>query len=291
MLTAFAMAALVLFWLYLIGTAALREILTAVRGRQRPHGGLGARLTSKPFLRLLHAAERMDIVRLRVEKLHRQLMLLQGSGWSMEQTKAGLAHSLALAYAMFTAGVCLSMLANEPALAAMGGVVAAVVVLRRFAEAGRAVERRRRAIIAALPDMIAKLMLLVGAGDPVQSAFAKCWSGRQTSRDNALHKEWKFAMTSMANGQSFGAAIERMNRNCGVQEVSVFATVLLLNYRRGGDQFVLALREFSYSIWEKRKAAARTSGEEASSKLVFPLVGILFIMMVIVAAPALLFMS
>lgn len=291
MLVALALAALVILWLYLSGTAALREIVIAVRGMQRLHGGLGARLMSKPFLRLLLAAERMDIVRLRLEKLHRQLMLLHGPSWSVEQTRAELTHALGQAYATLTAGVCLSMLAIEPALAAMGGLVAAIIVMRRFVEAGRAVERRRRAIIAALPDMIAKLMLLVGAGDTVQSAFAKCWNGRQSSDDHPFHREWKFAIAAMANGQSFGAAIERMNRNCGVQEVSVFATVLLLNYRRGGDQFVLALREFSYSIWEKRKAAARTSGEEASSKLVFPLVGILFIMMVIVAAPAFLLMS
>jgi tight adherence protein C len=218
-------------------------------------------------------------------------MLLQGSAWSIEQTRAGLSLALGQAYASLTAGACLSMLADETALLAMGGVVAAVLVLRRFVEAGRAVESRRRAIIAALPDMIAKLMLLVGAGETVQGAFAKCWNVRQAESDHPLHKEWAFAIAAIGNGQSFAAAIERMNRSCGVQEVSVFATVLLLNYRRGGDQFVLALREFSYSIWEKRKAAARTSGEEASSKLVFPLVGILFIMMVIVAAPAFLLMS
>lgn len=291
MLAATVMAALGIIWLYLIGAAAARELFSALRGRRRLHGAMQARLVSRPFLRLAHAAERTDIVRLRVEKLHRQLMLLQGSGWSIEQTRALLALALGQAYAALAAGACLSMLAEESALIAMGGVVAAVLVLRRFVEAGRAVESRRRAIIAALPDMIAKLMLLVGAGETVQGAFAKCWNERQEGSGHPLHKEWRFAIIAMGNGQSFSAAIERMNRNCGVQEVSVFATVLLLNYRRGGDQFVLALREFSYSIWEKRKAAARTSGEEASSKLVFPLVGILFIMMVIVAAPAFLLMS
>jgi tight adherence protein C len=85
--------------------------------------------------------------------------------------------------------------------------------------------------------------------------------------------------------------MERFNRSCAVQEVSIFTTVLLLNYRRGGEHFVLALRELSYTLWEKRKAIARTRGEEASSKLVFPLVGILLVLMILVAAPAVLLMS
>ncbi|MOA03965.1 hypothetical protein D3C78_1234970 [compost metagenome] len=109
--------------------------------------------------------------------------------------------------------------------------------------------------------------------------------------DHPLYKEWSAAVSSLHNGQSFSTVIERFNRRCAVQEVSVFTTVLLLNYRRGGEHFALALRELSYSLWEKRKAIARSRGEEASSKLVFPLVGILLVLMVLVAAPAVLLMS
>jgi tight adherence protein C len=66
---------------------------------------------------------------------------------------------------------------------------------------------------------------------------------------------------------------------------------VLLNYRRGGDDFVVALRELTRNLWEKRKALARTMGEEASSKLVFPMVITFGIVMVIVATPAILIMG
>lgn len=278
-------------WLYLMGATAIKELLIALRMRRRFHGDWQTRLLSRPFLRLLGHAERLELVQQRVERLHRQLLLLNGVSWSAEQTRAAVSLAMGQAYAAFTASVWLSCLTREMALPAIGAVIALVLVLRKFAEAAREVERRRRAMISALPDMLAKLMLLVGAGETVQGAFVKCIDDRQQSAAGPLHKEWKHAITAMRNGQSFGAAIERLNRSCGVQEVSVFTAVILLNYRRGGERFVLALHEFSYSLWEKRKAAARTSGEEASSKLVFPLVGILFIMMVIVAAPAFLLMS
>lgn len=71
----------------------------------------------------------------------------------------------------------------------------------------------------------------------------------------------------------------------------MFTTTLLLNHKRGGEELVLSLRELSVILWDKRKALARTLGEEASSKLVFPMVLIFFIVMVIVASPALMMMS
>ncbi|MHA6485432.1 hypothetical protein ACX1C1_26410 [Paenibacillus sp. strain BS8-2] len=289
--TAIITATLLFLWIYWIGVTTARELLTALRGKKRLHGNLRSRMLATPFHRVLQFAERGDLLRLRIDRFHRQLVLLKGASWTIEQTRAELSLAIGQGYGVMVMSSILAMLAKEPILTGMGGVVGVVIILRQFVDASRNVERRRRAILAALPDLIAKLMLLVGAGETVQGAFAKCRYEKRTKNDNPLHQEWRFAMAAMDNGQSFGTAIERMNRNCSVQEISVFATVLLLNYRRGGDQFVLALKEFSYSIWEKRKAAALTSGEEASSKLVFPLVGILFIMMVIVAAPAFLLMS
>ncbi|GBG06720.1 hypothetical protein PAT3040_01253 [Paenibacillus agaridevorans] len=282
---------MVAIWLYLIGTAAIKELLRAIRMRRNPSGGWQEVLLARPFLRVLAEAERLEVASLRVETLHRQLIVLKGASWSVEQTRSAAAQSLGQAYGALTASLILAGFTGEPVMSMMGAVVAIVLVLRRFVEADREVERRRRAIIAALPDMLAKLTLLVGAGETVQGAFAKCLDGGPGYGDSPLHKEWRHAVLSLQNGQSFGIAIERLGRSCGVQEVAIFTTVILLNYRRGGDRFVLALKEFSYSLWEKRKAAARTSGEEASSKLVFPLVGILFIMMVVVAAPAFLLMS
>jgi len=66
---------------------------------------------------------------------------------------------------------------------------------------------------------------------------------------------------------------------------------MLLNYRRGGDKLVLSLKELTYTLWEKRKAIARTRGEEASSKLIFPVVGIFVVLMILVASPAMLSFS
>jgi len=71
-----------------------------------------------------------------------------------------------------------------------------------------------------------------------------------------------------------------------MQEVSIFATTVLLNYRRGGTDFVTALNRLSQELWQKRISLSRTLGEQASSKLVFPMVLIFIVVLIIIATPA-----
>jgi tight adherence protein C len=95
-------------------------------------------------------------------------------------------------------------------------------------------------------------------------------------------------MRAVQNGESFQLAMDEFARRTGVQEASVLTSALLLQYRKGGSDFVHALRELSFSLWEKRKNLARTKGEEAVSKLSLPLALMFFVLMVIIGSPAIL---
>ncbi|OMF38911.1 hypothetical protein BK133_00735 [Paenibacillus sp. FSL H8-0548] len=280
--------------MYLVGSGALRLIWLHLANKKRESSEGMTRLKQlvliNPFMRLLERLHLFDSLQLPMGSYHMKLLVLMDNHWSIEQTKAEAAVGFGTGYAALTICAWLSLLGQEPVLLAMGAVIGIVLVLRPFVEAGRRVEQRKQQIITELPDMLSKLMLLVGAGETVQQALAKCLDGKEAGQ-HPLYKEWGVAVVSMRNGQPFSTTIEKFNRRCSVQEVSIFTTVLLLNYRRGGEHFVLALRELSYTLWEKRKAIARSRGEEASSKLVFPLVGILLVLMILVAAPAVLLMS
>jgi len=228
--------------------------------------------------------------------LHTKQIILNGAKWSFDDTKSLTAKFAGLGYLACLCCFWLSFIASEPVLLAIGIVIGIVLTIRPYMEAGSKVTKRRNQIILALPDMLSRLQLLIGAGENLQHAFIKVALSSQqikngsASTSEALMKEWRIAAGALHNGQSFSTVLERFNRNCAVQEVSIFTTVLLLNYKRGGEQLTLALRELSYTLWEKRKSVARMKGEEASSKLVFPLVGILLIMIVLIAAPAVMMM-
>lgn len=275
---------LVLLWALLAGRAGLAQLLRKTKPDWK---GL---LIIGPFDRLLERSKLYQHLQLPLSSYHSKQILLKGTDWQLNQTKRHIAETAGYGYAVLTGCTLLAVLANEPLLIGMGLLLGLLLPARPFMEAGRQVERRKQAIISELPEALSKLMLLVGAGEPVLQAFSRCLEGKDPAAQ-PLYKEWERVVIALRNGESFSTAIEKFNRGCAVQEVSIFTTVMLLNYRRGGDQFVLALREISYSLWEKRKAVARSRGEEASSKLVFPLVGILLVLMVFVAAPAMLLMS
>lgn len=290
---------LIFFWAVLLGRQGLIQLPQLLRDGKGRRNNLDSKekaapfktiLLSEPFVGAMEKYRVFDRFQLQIGSYHTKLIVLNGNAWSLDQTKSMVAEAAAYGYTALSVSSLLGALANEPLLPVIGGIMGILLAVKPIMEASRKVERRKQDILLELPETISKLLLLVSAGETVLQAMARCLEGKDAN-SHPLYKEWRKVVRSLETGDSFSTALERFNRSCAVQEVSVFTTVLLLNYRRGGEHFTLALRELSYTLWEKRKAVARSRGEEASSKLVFPLVGILLALMVLVAAPAVLLMG
>ncbi|SEO60650.1 tight adherence protein C [Amphibacillus marinus] len=185
-------------------------------------------------------------------------------------------------------GGALLALANggDQRMLILGGMMAVLLPAISIKKLDDKVKLRKQAIIFELPEFASKIALLVNAGETCQKALIRCTMMKQDD-DNPLYKELKESVTKIQNGESFSQVMEEFSKRCGVQEVSAFTTTILLNYRRGGDQLSLSLRELAHTLWEKRKAISKTRGEQASSKLVFPMVFIFVAILLIVAYPAL----
>jgi Flp pilus assembly protein TadB len=247
-------------------------------------------------------------LQLPLANLHSRLVVLRGSDWQYAETERYAANMIGIGWASWTGIALLAAMAQENMMLGLGTLIGVLLPVSKLREPAVQLERRRQDMIMALPDMLSKLMLLVGAGETVQRAIARCVDARslemkarllqsqrrkrETMRlEMPLQEEWLRMVHQLENGVSFASAIEAFSKRCAVQEVSMFATVMLLHYRKGGEQFSLALRELSFSLWEKRKATARVRGEEASSKLLFPMVGIFFLLLIAIGAPAVLVMQ
>ncbi|MFD2327845.1 type II secretion system F family protein [Cohnella sp. GCM10020058] len=200
----------------------------------------------------------------------------------------------AYAYAALLAGAMLGWIADRAALLGLGAVMAGLLPLIKRKELYGRLEMRRHEIVMELPEMLSRLLLMVGAGENVLRALERCLdrpAGAGARRGDTLYAELEAAVTAVKRGESFVFAWEEFGRRCAVPEARMFATTLLMNARRGGDTFVTALRELSRILWEKRKAAARTLGERASSRLAFPLAIIFLIILVLVGTPSILLMA
>jgi len=248
-------------------------------------------LLIKPFYLILDKSGIWDRTQTLLTGLHGKLLILGGSGWTIESTRLSLAFSVGTGYLALAASCWLSLLSGESTLLLIGILLGIGIPAAKWRDTRSKVERRKQEILLMLPEVISKLMLLLGAGETVQRALHRCALRRDDKQSSILLEELRRANEGVRNGESFAAAMESFSRRCAVQEVSLFTTTLLLNYRRGGDKLALSLQELSYSLWDKRKAVARSLGEEASSKLVFPLVGIFLILMILVASPAVMLMG
>ncbi|MGN7456493.1 type II secretion system F family protein [Paenibacillus pasadenensis] len=280
-----AMAAATLGWRKAWNTA-----WSAMRTRDRER--IGRLFGGEALLRLAARHGMPQAAEDRIAALHALLVPLRGESWTAVDTRRLAASAVAGGYAAATGGWLVAAAAGEPLIAWLGVFAGLALPAGKIRDIKAKAKRRKQELLLGLPDLLGKLTLLVGAGETVQRALARCAERPPRGRaDDPLHLELARTVQLLASGHPFSAALESFSRRCSVQEASVFATVLLLNHRRGGDQLSLALKEISIPLWDKRRSAARARGEEASSRLVFPLVGIFFILMMLVGAPAILFMG
>jgi tight adherence protein C len=169
----------------------------------------------------------------------------------------------------------------------LGPLMATCYVLLQLRSLDRRLELRKRQLLLELPELMNRLALLVDAGESVQQAVLHCAKPNPGDKLGLLIKELDHAMLQFRQGgETFASSMEWFAKRCSVQEVTQFTTMVLLYYRRGGGDFVHTMRGLMRELWEKKKSIVRTIGEEASSKLIFPMMVIFIVIMAVIAYPA-----
>lgn len=233
------------------------------------------------WLRKLRVPDRLAAV---LQRPRMMLALLEGGTCPPERLLRWTAETAASAYAAVLAAWLLAAASGNLLAGVMGTVIGGCLPLLRVRELDRRVETRKRAVLLELPVMLSRLLVLVNAGENVMRALARSAVGKE-GENHPLYQELRAALSAMDRGESMALAMEEFGRRCAVPEAKLFSAVLLMNARRGGEELVPALRDLTRQMWDKRKAAARTLGEQASSRLTFPLAVIFLLIIVLVAAP------
>ncbi|WP_213583455.1 type II secretion system F family protein [Paenibacillus sp. J2TS4] len=226
-----------------------------------------------------------------ITKLHLMIVACYGRKATMELTKLFIARMISTCILVLVFMLLLAAVTGEWLSVLLCGLLLIMLVpLMEVRGLNKRIRLHKRSMLIELPEFLNKLTLLVNAGETVQAAIIRCVESNRSETKSPLYQELAIMSNELKNNRSFARAMEELSKRCALPEISLFTTTVLLNYRRGGDDFVFALRELTRTLWEKRKALARTMGEEASSKLVFPMVITFGIVMIIVATPAILIM-
>ncbi|WP_068615425.1 type II secretion system F family protein [Paenibacillus tuaregi] len=277
------LAALIISWVLLYYRAAG----TYRNCQQLRMDGLRLQRLAPPMLLLLEKSRFTLRFPMFFFKVQRSVQKMTGERRVGDYTLIFLAEMLSYSWILLTSGCLLAILMEgDSAGFGIGVMLAVVIPAVLIAELHKKVVRREQDIILELPELLNKLILLVGAGETVQRAIQQCVGRKQDETSHPLYRELSQVTREVESGYSFQQALESFSKRCGIQEVSAFTTAVLLNFRRGGSDFALSLRDLSHSLWEKRKAVSRTRGEQASSKLVFPMVLLFLIIVILVGTPA-----
>ncbi len=224
-----------------------------------------------------------------IANVHQKAIILRGSRNAQKYTRAHMAKVVTVASIAII--ITLTLGHGEEGIRVkemMFGVFFTVILTVFQTKAlDSKVKKRRESILIELPEFVNKVILLVNAGDTVQGAFSKCLKNNQSKiYDSPWYYELNEAMNKLSANASFQDSMKELNQRCSMQEVSVFTTTIMMNYRRGGTQLVDSLKELSTNLWDKRKTVTRIKGEEASSKLVFPMMIIFCSIMLVIIYPA-----
>ncbi|MGI6606591.1 MAG: type II secretion system F family protein [Peptococcia bacterium] len=148
---------------------------------------------------------------------------------------------------------------------------------------------RRLSIQLDFPDFLNKLILLINAGLTVPNAWERIVATNK--KETPLYEEAARVIYEIRGGKAEYQAYEDFARRLRVPEITRFSAVVLQNMKKGSAELVPVLRLQAAECWEMRKNAAKRLGEEASTKLIFPMMLMFLAILLIVALPAVLAMQ
>lgn len=140
------------------------------------------------------------------------------------------------------------------------------------------------------PVVVNKLLLYMGAGLTVRGAFYKIAGDYEQENAKNRHfpayEEVLHTCRELDAGISEVVAYENMGKRCGVQEYIRLAALLSQNLKKGNSALLARLREEMEESLEGQLNQCKRAGEEASTKLLVPMMMMLSIVMVMIMIPA-----
>ena len=177
----------------------------------------------------------------------------------------------------------------------LGFALCVYLVYRENENVKREKKQRKEELLRAYPGMISKFTMLLGTGTTVNHVWEKIVQNYETQKKelgvHAVYEEMALALREMQGGVSEAEAYERFGKRCGVTVYLKFGTLLSQNLRKGSKGISEILRMEAIQSFENRKNYAKRLGEEAGTKLLMPMLGMLAVVFIIVMVPAFLSMQ
>lgn len=149
------------------------------------------------------------------------------------------------------------------------------------------IREREQELMADYPELVSKYLLLLNAGMSSRAVWERIvMDYKKTGRRRYLYEEMALSGHEIENGISEAKVYENFGKRCRLLPFMRFSAVLVQNLQKGARGALLLLEQEAVAAFAERKETAKRKGEEAGTKLLLPMIGLLGIVLVIVLFPA-----
>lgn len=144
------------------------------------------------------------------------------------------------------------------------------------------------------PLIVSDLSILMAAGMSFRMALEKIVGRyykkleKDKSKRSAGYEDMAHCLRRMKDGIGEKTAIEELGKYSDCKEYRKLSMLLSQNLMKGSKDLIISLENEEEAAFEMKKQRAIRAGEEASTKLLLPMSGMLFIVIVVLVIPAIL---
>ena len=151
-------------------------------------------------------------------------------------------------------------------------------------------KKKQEQMLLDYPEIINKLVLLLGAGMTVQKAWNRITLNYEEQIERTgiryAYEEMLITRHELNSMLTESDSYERFGRRCNLTEFIKLGALLSQNLKKGVAGLTRMLALEAENAFSERKARARRKGEEAGTKLLLPMFLMLVVVLIIVIIPA-----
>ena len=163
-------------------------------------------------------------------------------------------------------------------------VIGVIVVLNYLPDykLSEHVKREKAVINTQLPNFLTKLNLLMGSGMSTISAIKKISLLKRNCFEVAVSK----TVLDIDSGNSIEDSFHELSQQCQDSYVTQFVRIIVQDKKYGSKVTISRLETICDEAWKNKKVSILKKGEEASTKLLLPMMISLISILVAVTVPA-----
>lgn len=171
-------------------------------------------------------------------------------------------------------------------------ILGVCVILLPGEKQKEAYRKRNLSLRLSYPNILSKMSTLIHAGMSIRNAWIRVAEEYRQALESGVrsreyaYEEMVITALQMKSGKTETEAYAEFGRRAGMHCYVKFANLLSENVRQGISGLEKTLSEEMSAALEERKNAALKRGEEAGTRLLFPMIIMLGIVMVVLAVPA-----